>query len=278
MCPLLPSDVSILCIDLPGHGHSSHYPAGMQYYVFWDGITLIRRIVRQYQWTRVTLMGHSLGGALAFMYASTYPEEVAKLINIDIAGPTVRSLEKLADAMGPMIDKWLSYESLPDAKIPSYQYDEMVQLVLSAYDGSVDEEGVKVLLKRGSTRTPPNRQGHPQPSTTNHRHSECHAMGQEEGEGGLYFTRDVRLKKSGLAQFTAEQVLAFAKRIRCKVLNIRADPGMKFDYPHVYGEVIEAMRQQAESVTFITVPGTHHVHLVTPTVISGHITRFLKET
>lgn len=238
----------------------------MQYFLFWDGITLIRRIVRQFEWKKVTLMGHSLGGALAFMYAATYPEEVEKLINIDIAGPTVRSLDKQADTMGFMIDNWLSYETLPNSKIPSYQYDEMVQLVLSAYNGSVDEEGAKVLLKRGSTRTHPNHPDYP-----NQQHCECME------DKGFYFTRDVRLKKSGLAQFTAEQVLAFARRIRCKVLNIRADPGMTFDYPHLYEEVIDAMKEQAQSVTYIRVPGTHHVHLVTPSIISEHITNFLQK-
>lgn len=201
------------------------------------------------------LMGHSLGGSLTFLYAATYPDDVEKLINIDIAGPTVRNMDKLANAMGPMIDKWLSYERLTAEKIPSYEYNDMVQLLLAAYDGSVDEEAAKILLKRGSKRNM-----------------------ESNKEDALYFTRDVRLKMSGLAQFTAEQVLSFAKRIRCDVLNIRANPGMQFDYPHIYGEVIDILRKGAKSVTFITVPGTHHVHLVSPSIVAEHISKFLENT
>lgn len=40
---LLPSDISMLAIDFPGHGRSSHYPKGQSYYLFWDGVTLVRR-------------------------------------------------------------------------------------------------------------------------------------------------------------------------------------------------------------------------------------------
>lgn len=39
---LLPSDISMLAIDFPGHGRSSHYPKGQSYYLFWDGVTLVR--------------------------------------------------------------------------------------------------------------------------------------------------------------------------------------------------------------------------------------------
>ncbi|CAG9101983.1 unnamed protein product [Plutella xylostella] len=60
----------------PGHGLSSHYPTGMHYYIFWDGVSLLRRIVKHFGWSKVTLMGHSLGGALSFMYAASFPDDV----------------------------------------------------------------------------------------------------------------------------------------------------------------------------------------------------------
>lgn len=51
---LLPSDISVLCIDLPGHGFSSHLPKGQYYYMFWDGIVTLRRIVKYYKWNKVS--------------------------------------------------------------------------------------------------------------------------------------------------------------------------------------------------------------------------------
>lgn len=54
LVPLMPNDVSVLCLDMPGHGLSSHYPKGQSYYVHWDGVTLLRRIVKHFKWTKVS--------------------------------------------------------------------------------------------------------------------------------------------------------------------------------------------------------------------------------
>jgi len=50
----LPSNIAILSIDLPGHGFSSHLPDGQFYYIFWDGIVILRRIVKYYKWNKVS--------------------------------------------------------------------------------------------------------------------------------------------------------------------------------------------------------------------------------
>lgn len=254
LIPLLPEDISVLAIDLPGHGKSSHYPKGMQYFLFWDGITLIRRIVKYHKWTKLVLMGHSLGGALSFMYASCYNTELdtAKFISIDIAGPTVRDRDKMASVTGDSIDKMLMYETLPITKLPCYEYDESIELVLHAYAGSVDLESVKILMKRGMAPAP------------------AHL-----GKNGFHFSRDLRLKVSLMGMFSEEQVLAYAKQIRCEMLNIRGIPGMSFGDPSVYPKVIEAIRENAKRVVYEEVEGTHHLHLVTPERISQHVSDFL---
>lgn len=81
LIPLLPKRISFLCIDLPGHGRSSHFPKGMQYHIFWDYIPVVRRIVKHFRWEKVKLMGHSLGGALSFMYAACFPDDVSQFIS-----------------------------------------------------------------------------------------------------------------------------------------------------------------------------------------------------
>lgn len=51
---LLPSNVAVLAIDLPGHGLSSHLPTGLHYYIFWDGLIALRRVIKYYKWNKVS--------------------------------------------------------------------------------------------------------------------------------------------------------------------------------------------------------------------------------
>lgn len=219
----------------------------MHYFLFWDGIALIRRIVKMYKWENVTLIGHSLGGALSFMYAASFPDDVYKYISLDIAGPTVRDHKKLAENLGDCIDKILLYEVLPESKQPCYGYDDMISLVVDAYKGSVDERCCKILMDRGMAKTK---------------------------SGGYHFARDLRLKVSMMGMFSEVQVLAYAEQIKCHVLNIRANPGMCFGDPSVYPKVIEVLKKNAKSV-YREVEGTHHVHLTEPEKVAGYIGDFL---
>lgn len=251
LCPLLPHNIPILCLDLPGHGRSSHYPVGMNYYIFWDGISLVRRIVKHFGWKKISLLGHSLGGALSFMYAASFPDDVSQFISIDLAGPTVRCHKKNAQMTGGCIDKSLLYESLPKSKLPCYKYDEMIDLVVDAYAGSIDRDSAVILMKRGMSKVP-----------------------QETSEEGYHFSRDLRLKIALMGMFSLEQVLSYAELIKCHVLNIKAIPGMKFENEEIYSMVIETMRKNA-NVEYHEVPGTHHLHLNDPESIADIISTFL---
>lgn len=197
-------------------------------------------------------MGHSLGGALSFMYAASFPDDTAKFVSFDIAGPTVRDHVKLGTSTGDCIDRMLTYETLPESKMPCYNYDEMIDLVVDAYQGSVDREGCEILMKRGMAPVP-----------------------EHLRRNGYHFARDLRLKVSMMGMFSEEQVLTYAKLIKCDVLNIRAKPGMSFGDPNVYPKVIDIMRENAKRVVYEEVEGTHHVHLQNPERVSDIVSEFL---
>ncbi|CAB3236605.1 unnamed protein product [Arctia plantaginis] len=253
LIPLLPVNTAVLCIDLPGHGLSTHYPPGMLYYIFWDYIVLVRRIVKHFKWSNVTLMGHSLGGAISFMYAASFPDETEKIICVDIASPAVREPSVMVKSTGFSIDKMLEYEHLPENKIPCYGYDEMIDIVCDAYKGSISRENCKILMKRGMTPTP------------------AHTKKQ-----GYLFKRDLKLKVSGLAMMSIETALEYASKVKCKVLNIRALPGQRWEKLDYYLSVIEKLKETAE-VQYVEVEGTHHVQLEAPQNIASIIEEFLEE-
>ncbi|MEP4891127.1 MAG: alpha/beta fold hydrolase, partial [Aliiglaciecola sp.] len=77
----LESDFNVLSIDLPDHGKSA----------FTDGFSFTRyanEIVQLISWlklTKVSILGHSLGGKIAMKIALDNPELVEKLVIADIA-------------------------------------------------------------------------------------------------------------------------------------------------------------------------------------------------
>lgn len=185
------------------------------------------------------------------MYAASFPDEVDKFISIDINGPTVRDLHKNAKLTGSCIDKSLQYEKLPMSKMPCYSYEEMIQLVVDAYAGSIDRPSAEILMKRGMNPAP-----------------------AEIDPNGYHFARDVRLKISMWGMLSLEQVLCYAEQIKCRVLNIRAIPGLKWERPEAYGIVLDSLRRNSR-LSYHEIDGTHHIHLTTPERISEIVGSFL---
>ncbi|XP_030373080.1 uncharacterized protein LOC115623044 [Scaptodrosophila lebanonensis] len=91
LIPLMPSYVGLLCIDLPGHGNSSNLQTGRQYSIN-DYVLIIARIMKEYKWTRMSLMGHSMGAAISLIYAALYPYTVDIIISLDSIMPPLQTL------------------------------------------------------------------------------------------------------------------------------------------------------------------------------------------
>lgn len=77
-------------------------------------------------------------------------------------------------------------------------------------------------------------------------------------------------------QFRLLQTLEFANRITCEHLNIKAEPGLKWDHPEHYDTVLDAIEKNAKRVVRVKLDGPHHLHLNNPERVVGHILEFLK--
>ncbi|KAF4519380.1 hypothetical protein B566_EDAN008688 [Ephemera danica] len=218
---------TLLALDMMGHGRSSHYPKGQMYFLYWDGVMLVRRVCQHFGW-----------------------DKVSKLISIDIVGPVIRSEEKTVTETGSMIDKVLDYERKLEKNIPSYMMEDVIDIVMDAYRGSLTRESCKILLKRG-------------------------VVTSEDGKG-IHFARDPRLKVAGFGSLAAPLVLQYASQIRCEVLNIKGKQGTAFDSEEQYHKVLDAVRASAKRLEFHEVEGTHHLHLNNPENASPIIHNFLQ--
>ena len=86
IAPLLAKDHYVVAIDLRGHGRSSHLPPGVWYH-YVDYFDDLRATLDRFGWARATLLGHSLGGTLASLFAAAYPERVEALLLVEALGP-----------------------------------------------------------------------------------------------------------------------------------------------------------------------------------------------
>lgn len=84
----LKDEYCVYAVDLRGHGDSAWSIGGQYSMPEWvlDVATLGAELKR----TPLTVIGHSLGGAVALNYAGIFPKHVAKLVAIEGLGPPAR--------------------------------------------------------------------------------------------------------------------------------------------------------------------------------------------
>ena len=82
---LLEQQLEITAIDFPGHGWSDHRAPGHNY-GFIDNVMDLQAVIKQMN-QPLTLLCHSMGAAIAVMYAAAFPEQIKRLILIENLGP-----------------------------------------------------------------------------------------------------------------------------------------------------------------------------------------------
>lgn len=149
LIPQLPRHLSFLAIDLLGHGLSSRMPHGIGYNLI-DILPLLSMIMQEYNWTKISLMGHSMGAILVFLFASAYPDRVNFAIAIDALKPLFRPTSSnsiylksfksffievilVVPWMLQTIDSFLVEDkrNQEQSEPPAYEYHEMVERLMS---------------------------------------------------------------------------------------------------------------------------------------------------
>jgi len=94
--PLAPflHNCRFIALDLAGHGNSSHRPHGAHYNLV-DYLQDLHALIQHKEFDKVVLLGHSLGGILATMYAAVFPEKVSGVVSIDACGPLTKPVDHL---------------------------------------------------------------------------------------------------------------------------------------------------------------------------------------
>jgi pimeloyl-ACP methyl ester carboxylesterase len=107
----------VIAPDLRGHGDSQWSPDGS--YTMAGYVYDLAQLIHQQRLSPVTILAHSLGGAIALRYAGIYPETVAKLVAIEGLGPPPGTIAALRDVpIETRMDKWIEEQRSLAGRLP----------------------------------------------------------------------------------------------------------------------------------------------------------------
>ena len=141
---------------------TSKFPRGMQYKMS-DGFIFIRRVLDHLKWDTTYIMGHSMGGGLGLWYSAMFPEQINKLVAIDLLSFGPMPINKHVKAARRSILESLKVETkLKNPVEPKYSHEDAVarafmasNLITNMFLGTdeqhiqITQEAVETLMKRG---------------------------------------------------------------------------------------------------------------------------------
>jgi len=247
LIPLLPGGFFYVAIDLPDHGKSSHSTPGFLIMIF-NYVFAIDRVADHFGWESFTLVGHSVGGFLCYLYSAFFPNRINKLITIE-APFFIYTPENINKGTLHVYRKNNEAET---ATPTIYSYEEAVQYLRFRTVGAEmrSEKTARNLARRCLIKT----------------------------SGGYTFSTDKRLKVGNTQRMTKEQVLALFKEIRCPLFQIVAHgsvnaPGALWGNFEVMKSFLK--RQLGDKYCLRFVEGDHNVHTDFPERVSNLVSDFL---
>ncbi|KAF5272136.1 hypothetical protein FQA39_LY01218 [Lamprigera yunnana] len=252
LVPRLNPNHGYLAIDLPGHGLSSHLPLGVSY-CWTNWVVTVRRIVKHFKWNKMSILGHSVGGATGYFYEMLFPNHLDFLITIDALKPLTNThpFTSISDRIEKLIkyDKILSLHQ----EGPTYTMDELKNLLHRSSYQSIHLDACEYILKRNvkeSTVTP----------------------------NKYYFVRDPRVKLLPLLNTKHKQIIENTDKFLCPTLYFVSKQVNSFYAPLTDSrEILRVLRKTKKNLEVHDIDGTHHVHLNNPELISEYINEFIEK-
>ena len=212
----------IVALDLPGHGHSDHRPAGAGYNI-WDYAHDVLQVAEQFGWQRFSLLGHSMGAIVSVLLAGALPARIERLALIAGAIPYTGEADGAPQKLGAALEALLAVD---DKRKPVYStFDKAVQARMKGV-GAVSREAAERLAQRGLMPVP----------------------------GGYTWRTDARLMLPSAMRLTRAHALAFVRQVACPSSLVLAEQGLMIQ-PEL-GELVDGLPFAVQRL-----PGGHHLHL-----------------
>jgi pimeloyl-ACP methyl ester carboxylesterase len=240
--PLQPhlADFDLVALDLPGHGGSAHRARGYDY-VFVDWIHDVLDALDSLGWARASLLGHSMGGAIATMVAAGAPERVERMALIEALGP----IAGVAEDAGARLRQAVAAHRALDLDKP--------QRVIASVEAAVAARLAVSKMRPDCARLVVERN--------------LRAV-----DGGYAWRSDPRLTLPGHLRTDEAFIRSWIRAIECPVLVIAADPPPPYFTPAQRDARVAELKQGRCEV----IEGGHHLHMEQPALVGDCIAGFLK--
>lgn len=238
LAPLLCEHFHIVAVDLPGHGQSDWRAPGAWYH-FVDYPNDVLAVVDALGWQQFGLLGHSLGGAVASVFAAICPQRVNRLLLIEALGP-------LAGVAENSLQQWqralIERQRCADKKLRVFaSRGEAVAARMQA--NGLSREAAELLVSRGLKKV----------------------------DGGFTWSTDPRLTLTSPLRLTEEQVCAVLRGIKMPTLLIGALPEAAYQNR----ETMQRRVDLIESIVVRQFAGSHHLHLEDAQPVAAEILKFV---
>ena len=248
--PLMPylSDFHVIAIDWAGHGHSEHRPLGTDYLQM-DYVDDLNQLIEINNWHGAILLGHSMGGILASIYASIYPEKVTKVISIDSFGPLVSDEKDTVKILKEGIESRQKSRKKPRTRLPETSLQNLIEK--RSQHTELSHLNISLLIKRSV-----------KPVST------CEI--EITPDTRVQWTTDKRLRKPSLLRLTEGQGRAIIQANGTEMLVIAATQGFVTKRKQL------ARRTDWNSkIKTVEIEGGHHIHMENPEGIAKLLKQFI---
>lgn len=226
LAPGLP-ELNLVAVDLCGHGHSDHRPAGMHYLNYYDVLDLLA-VADALGWASFNLIGHSMGAEISVELTGLFPERVRTLVMIDglmaTGGTTdTERLERNREAIREALRQ--------DHRQPKVFPDTAAMAARVCEATGQSAESARLLVERGHKAV----------------------------EGGVTWRTDPRIRSATPLRPTRDQIDLLLAACEVPTLLMVAEGGDRW-----FADELTNAQARHPRLTLERLAGPHHLHMEAP--------------
>ncbi|KAG5314606.1 SEHL2 protein, partial [Acromyrmex insinuator] len=238
----LPKDLFYyVCIDLPGHGWSSHFPSWMMLDIM-DYAHALYFVLEVLQWKTFIYLGHSLGAQIGAIFSIFHPNRIEKLISFD--GILINSINNEITTYFKNASAF-SIKVCHAEKSSSFTRKEILYALKTFRFGVLNSEAAEELFERAVT----------------------------EVNGKYIYNRDIRLKNHSLSFMQTKDYQKFNNMLSIPIYLCVSSHGIMFPHKKLM-LVLETIRVKT-IIEVIYIDGNHDVHNNNPEKVAPFVCKIL---